>query len=216
MSNTTNQTLEDISIQFIQSIWTSALVAGIVESIDFVLCCFGLYILCKFDVFRTKPFIIVRGQFYNDLITNFYNAYYMVYHVLDIVRHTSEVMPRKSCFYVTCWQVFLIFNTQTLDMIMAVNRFLSVYDPVKFKNTSKQAYKNVVIGSYLFSAGVLMLAFFDKFDNTILIYCSLRVSLGEVAQLGFWFLLIAVNVMTLVTYGAMGIVSKSKVGNFHI
>lgn len=216
MDNNTSSTYEDLKEQSLLSInrlWLSFGDMLVFETINTILCSICVYILTVGKPFQgNKAFILIRAMFLSDMLAAFYEFLYAGWHVSNYVRQVPEIMTVGTCFWITSPQVFILMNIACIDFAIAFDRFFIVYDPNNHRALETSFFYRMIVASICFSAAAWLCVCLEPIDRgSVLIFCSLRISLGPIAQYGFWLVLLVINVGTVSMYVAAAVVTKIKV-----
>jgi len=140
MSTNNSTPLQEVSLAFMRGIWPSSVIVSVVEVFNFVMCCIWLVVLSSKEVFvKGNTFLLVRCMLFNDFITCLYNFGYHGWHLTNLLFAIPEVKPIKRCFYVTFVQIYIMIMTQTMDMLIAVDRLVSLVSPQRYLSFTVRA-----------------------------------------------------------------------------
>jgi len=91
----------------------------------------------------------------------------------------------KTCGLITSPQYIFTTSNRTLEMAVALDRFVAVFFPTRYKawEMNKTAHKVVVGFSFFIGTVMMLLTLVDAYDNVYIGYCSSRVSMSILLQL---------------------------------
>jgi len=127
--------------------------------------------------------------------------FYQSWHIHNALFDVAEIMPIKSCFYRIFPQIFFISFTQALDLLIAIDRFMSVKCPLIYSAKKQSYYSKYIAVAVTFAFLCCTLSFFDIFPpSDYLTYCSSRVGFGKIATYLLWFMALLLASTTVLIY----------------
>jgi len=181
--------------------WIGSTLIIISESISLILSLITLKIFRSNRTFQRNVFLFAKNMFFVDILSAIYQISLQTWHVVNLLYSFPEILPIRSCFVLISPQIFLIFTNQLLQGAIAIDRFSCVYFPMKYRQTGRRFYRLIVAVCISIGLVTFGLAYLDIFgEDTILLYCTLSVALGEILQYGFWFLLLVLGLLIIVVY----------------
>jgi len=211
--NSSNVTQDhiDSGLNLMSVLWPSSVEVLLSELINLPLCFICLLILSKSKTFQSNAFILAKASFFNDMLAALYQFFYSSWHLNNWISKSPEIISINRCFQMISPQIFLIITTQALEMSIATDRLCCIKFPVRYHQMGKRFYRLIIAGCNFGGLISLIIAWLDEFPDEFILYCSLRVSLGDYAEIWFWLLLLAMNIITLGLYAYTVIFSKNKV-----
>jgi len=214
MSANNSTPLEEVSLAFMRAIWPSSAIVFALEVFNFAICCIGLEVLSTNGVFvKANTFLFVRCMFFNDLITCLYEFGYQGWHFANLFFAVPEVMPIKRCFYVTFVQIYILITSQAMDLLVAVDRLISLVSPDRYLKFPRLRYWFTIFMVNVFSVFCCVSSHWDTFPDATLTYCSFRAACGYVWQYLVWVIMLSIDTTTVLVYVAILVVARLKIND---
>jgi len=168
--------------------------------------------------YNSRTFAYIKLFFVNELILSMYGICVTFWHIFNATHGHDEVYSKRRCFSLIGLQSFLVRNQFTLNLLISIDRLTVFVKMIRKKltiddeNGWKCTWWFFVPISLLFSMNILLQisSYLDKYDETLILFCSLKESYGEHVGLLFNTVILLESWLTFFIYIFLLTLTKCK------
>jgi len=203
-----------------QGMWPSSVASLCNATLTIFVCSIGLQLIGSgtrsilWNKKEPRVFLLVRTLFVNDMLKSMDTFIYQGWHMRNFLFSAPEVLSLRACFSRTSLQIYFMTLYQLLDMLIAIDRLISVLAPMKYLTFHSKRYYVLISIACGFCASCCLSGHFDTFSDAVtLLYCSSRNSFGRIWQYLVYAIMFVFDSTTVLVYTTMIIVVRLKINH---